>query len=378
MMGDISQIGSNIRLYREKLGITQRALADHVLVSFQAISAWERGLSIPDLENVVRLAECFGVTVDALLTGNAQELFVGINGSSRGTEFVLFEKDGTVRNVICLGGSNPNDLGLDACLEVLCNGMGQLLAGRTALAVFVGMAGASNEDYRKAISTQLRERFRTKAEVDSDAANVLSCSANPDNALAIICGTGSCVFVRKGNERYRLGGWGYLLDQAGSAYDVGRDGIHCALAAEDGLREKTPMTRRITQMLGGDPYIGIPVIYKKGRPFIAEFAPVVVEAAQKGDEAALQILQNNAQRLADIIKTAVRRFGEPEEFVASGFFLKHALFRDLVENAAGIRLTIPDVPPVYGACVEALRGEGISIHDDFHKNFMESYRRMSC
>ena len=56
-MADISQIGSNIRILREKRGLTQRALADDMLVSFQAISAWERGQSIPDLENVVRIAD---------------------------------------------------------------------------------------------------------------------------------------------------------------------------------------------------------------------------------------------------------------------------------------------------------------------------------
>ena len=60
-MADISQIGTNIRMLREQKGLTQRALADNVLVSFQAISAWERGLSVPDLENAVRLAEYFGV-----------------------------------------------------------------------------------------------------------------------------------------------------------------------------------------------------------------------------------------------------------------------------------------------------------------------------
>ena len=221
-MSDIRQIGTNIRFYREKLGLTQRALADSVLVSFQAISAWERGLSIPDLENVVRMANYFGITVDALLTGTAQELFVGIDGGGSKTEFVLFEKDGTVRNVLRLQGSNPNDRGLDASLEVLCKGMDQLLAGRTPQAVFAGIAGASIEDLRLAIATQLKDRFRTKADVDSDAANVLSCAKNPDNAMAIICGTGSCVFVRKNNSRYRLGGWGHMLDQAGSAYDVGK------------------------------------------------------------------------------------------------------------------------------------------------------------
>lgn len=42
-MADINQIGANIRAFREKKGLTQRTLADNVLVSFQAISAWYPG-----------------------------------------------------------------------------------------------------------------------------------------------------------------------------------------------------------------------------------------------------------------------------------------------------------------------------------------------
>jgi len=376
-MGEISQIGNNIRYFRTQKGLTQRDLADSVLVSFQAISAWERGLSIPDLENVVRLASFFDITVDALLTGTARELYIGIDGSGTKTEFVLFEKDGTVRNVIRLTGSNPNDRGLDACLDVLCTGMEKLLTGRTPQAVFAGIAGASNQELRTAIASQLRDRFRTNATVDSDAANVLSCSNNPNNAIAIICGTGSCVFVKKNNNRYRLGGWGHLLDQAGSAYDVGKDGIRCALAAQDGMQPQTLMTQRISRELGGDPYMGIPSIYKKGRSYIASFAKIVVDAALEGDACALQVLQENARRLADIILTAVRRFGKPDEFVASGELLQCQLFRNIVEQMADIHLTMPDIPPVYGACIEALKMDNASVSPNFHSIFMESYQRLS-
>lgn len=377
-MSQIKRIGTNIRFYREKKGMTQRELADSIMVSFQAISAWERGLSIPDLENVVRIAEFFGITVDALLTGSAQELYVGIDGGGSKTEFVLFEADGTIRNVIRLSGSNPNDRGLDASMEVLLGGMEQLLAGRTPKAVFAGIAGSSTEDLRTAIATQLQDRFRTNVSVDTDAANVLSCGSNPDNAMAIICGTGSCVFVRKKEDRYRLGGWGFLLDQAGSAYDVGKDGIRCALGAKDGLQERTLMTERISEALGGNPYDGIPVIYKKGRPFIASLAPIVVEAALEGDTCALQVLDQNADRLAALIRTAVKRFGMPEEFVIAGGFFKNDLFRTMVEEKADVQLTMPTVPPVYGACVEALRMENVPVPAKFQNTFMETYRRLSC
>ena len=138
------------------------------------------------------------------------------------------------------------------------------------------------------------------------------------------------------------------------------------------------MTLRIAELFGGNPYDGIPVIYKKGRPYLASLAPIVVESAQEGDACAMSILVENAQRLADIIKTAIRRFGMPEETVAAGGFFQNTLFRSIVEQKAGIRLTMPDVPPVYGACVEALRFENYPIPEGFHKNFIESYRRQSC
>ena len=74
------------------MGLTQRALADGVLVSFQAISAWERGLSIPDLENAVRIANYFGVALDALLAESDQALFVGIDGGGTKTDLVLTDE----------------------------------------------------------------------------------------------------------------------------------------------------------------------------------------------------------------------------------------------------------------------------------------------
>ena len=173
-MADIGQIGANIRTLREQKGLTQRALADGVLVSFQAISAWERGLSIPDLENAVRLVDFFGVSVDALLTHAGQELFVGINSDSTVTEFVLFDKFGNVKRVQRQEGANPNDRGLDHSIAVLIRGLEQLLENQLPQRIFAGVAGASQANYRKVIAARLSERFHTGVTVDWDAANVLS------------------------------------------------------------------------------------------------------------------------------------------------------------------------------------------------------------
>ena len=376
-MADISQIGANIRTFREQKGLTQRALADNVLVSFQAISAWERGLSIPDLENAIRLADYFGVSVDALLTQAGQELFVGINGDSTCTEFVLFDKSGTVKRVERQEGANPNDRGLEYSIGVLIRGLEQLLGNQVPRAVFAGIAGVSQMNYRKAIASRLSQRFHTNVTVDWDAANVLSMGTDPENSVAVICGTGSCVFARKGTEQRHYGGWGYLLDQAGSAYDVGKDALRCTLAAEDSLQEETMLTRLVRKTLDGSAFDNISTIYKNGSPYIAGFAKLVIQAARSGDISAEQILFTNAERLALLIRKAVSHNGLPAQIIATGSFIKNEIFRTMVEQQAGVTLTLPELPQVYGACIEALRAEGLQACESFLQNFTDSYKMVA-
>lgn len=376
-MSDISQIGGNIRALREKKGLTQRALADNVLVSFQAISAWERGLSIPDLENAVRLADYFGVSVDALLTQGGQELFVGINGDSTSTEFVLFDKSGVVKRVERQEGANPNDRGIEYSIGVLIRGLELLLANQVPKAVFAGIAGASQPDYRKAIADRLSRRFHTSVNVDWDAANVLSMGTDPKNSVAVICGTGSCVFARKGIQQYHYGGWGHLFDQAGSAYDVGKDALRHTLAAEDGLQEESLLTQLVHKVLDGNAFDNIPTIYKKGTPYIASLAKLVLQAAESGDANALQILRTNAERLALLIKKALSHNGAPARIIATGSFIQNALFRTMVEQYAGVTLTIPELPQSYGACIEALRAQGLHAGEAFAQNFGDSYKMVA-
>lgn len=374
-MTDIGQIGKNIRLYREKMGITQRMLSDSIMVSFQAISAWERGMSVPDLENAVRLAEFFGISVDALLCQADRELYVGIDGGGTKTEFVLFEKDGTVRDVVRREGSNPNDKGLDHSLEVLTAGLEQILRGQTPKAIFCGIGGVSLPEYQKAIIGRLSDRFRTHVGADSDAANVLSMGADPENSMALICGTGSCVFVRKGKVRHRIGGWGYLLDQAGSAFDVGADALRAALAVQDGLAKLTRLTDKIKDMIGGEVYDNISKVYGGGRPYIADFARAVTELAAEGEPTSLEILEKNAARIAMLIKTGIENYGKPTQIVGGGSFLGCDLYRRMIEKQAGVQIEMPTMPPAYGACVETLRLEGLAPTEAFYENFTNSYRR---
>lgn len=62
------KLGEKIYRHRRQLGLSQEELAERLGVTRQAVSKWEVGTSVPELETVVALARLFGVTTDYLLS----------------------------------------------------------------------------------------------------------------------------------------------------------------------------------------------------------------------------------------------------------------------------------------------------------------------
>ena len=58
-----------LKKYREKKNLSQEDLAGRLYVSRQAISRWEAGDATPDLGNLIKLAEIFACSLDALVIG---------------------------------------------------------------------------------------------------------------------------------------------------------------------------------------------------------------------------------------------------------------------------------------------------------------------
>lgn len=69
-MLDKENIGKRIAFFRKEKGITQRALADLLHISYQAVSKWESGRSLPTVDMLYEISNLLNVTVDALLNDN--------------------------------------------------------------------------------------------------------------------------------------------------------------------------------------------------------------------------------------------------------------------------------------------------------------------
>ena len=373
-MVNIQTIGKNIRKNREKMGITQLELSQKLLVSFQAVSAWERGLTLPDLVNAAKLANFFNIKLDTLLQDTESHFFVGIDGGAEKTEFVLFEKDGYIRKRLVLEGISLNNNGMEKSIEVLNRGLEEIFDGTSALSIFAGISGVTMGNGISVLKNALVERYDVSVNVDTDAINVLAMANEPDNAAAVICGAESCVYLRNNYRLTRIGGWGHIFDGAGSAYDIGREAVSHTLAVYDGLENKSVLSELVEKYVDGDIWASLSSIYQNGRKYIASFAQLVVEADALGDGVARNILEKNAHRLAVLIKSAVTKHGAPAEFVGSGDFFKNSVFKNMVEGESGVIIYSPKMPSVYGACLEAMHLNGEEINDNFKSNFMENYR----
>lgn len=66
-MFDAEKIGKHIRELRMQNNMTQIMLADELNVSYQAVSNWERGYSMPDISKLEDLSRIFSCTIDELL-----------------------------------------------------------------------------------------------------------------------------------------------------------------------------------------------------------------------------------------------------------------------------------------------------------------------
>lgn len=70
------QIGNYLSSLRKNKALTQDDLANTLSISRQAISKWETGLSIPDLDILLKLSNLYAVTINDILTANSNELKV--------------------------------------------------------------------------------------------------------------------------------------------------------------------------------------------------------------------------------------------------------------------------------------------------------------
>ena len=134
--------------------------------------------------------------------------------------------------------------------------------------------------------------------------------------IVVISGTGTIAVGRNAaGIEHRCAGWGWLLDGAGSAMDLGRDGLALSLAMADGRQPESPLRARLWAGLGlaaDDPQAAqaikaLVVAPDFGPAGFARLAPLVVAAAAEDDAAAAAVVEHSALALARMVAAISQR-----------------------------------------------------------------------
>lgn len=65
--GSHKMLSKNLKIFRKRKGLTQENVAEALNIVRQTVSKWEKGISVPDADMLIRLAEVLDVSVSELI-----------------------------------------------------------------------------------------------------------------------------------------------------------------------------------------------------------------------------------------------------------------------------------------------------------------------
>ena len=298
-------------------------------------------------------------------------LLIGIDGGGTHSTAAAVWPDGRVAALAEGGGCNYHHAGVEAVRERI-GGMVRTLceqAHAQPAAVCVGMSALDGP-----ADAQTRALFQSDAlrgaelDLQSDAYAALMGLTRGGSGMIAICGTGSMLLLMdEMGRQHASGGWGYLLDDAGSGYGIARDALLAVAAASDGVGPDTPLTGLALAFFGADAPRGlIPLLYAPSctPDRVAGFARLVLAQAEQGDPVAGRILRDQMDRLAALADALFRK-ADAARLVGlyGGIFAHSAAAREafgesLRSRLPEVRFRTPEYPPELGAVIHLMRRRG--------------------
>jgi len=242
-------------------------------------------------------------------------------------------------------------------------------------AIVAGFAGAGRPSEQNALLSLFSKiGFRNNITILSDLEIALEGAFPEGEGIVLVAGTGSAAIGRDASGVIqRCGGYGYILGDEGSGYDIGRKAISYAIQNTDGLLPETHLTAELCSCFSVHSVTDIIPLVNSGKlkpADISAFAPTVFSLAREGDALALKIITEAGTSLGILVQGLVKRlkfssFPISLCLVGSIFKDKELILPYLFSNLPGDTILIvePEFPPVIGAVIRAFRTSNIPVTD---------------
>lgn len=300
------------------------------------------------------------------------DLFLGVDGGGTKTAFALLSGNGELVATALAPSSYYLGQSIDLVEQVLRQGIASVCADPgTITYAFFGLPGygevSADLETLNAIPGRVLDHDRYHCANDTVAGWAGSLGAI--DGVNVVAGTGSITYGEHNGHGLRVGGWGELFDDEGSAYWIAIHGLSAFARMSDGRLPKGPLHQRMTAHLALNADLDLVDVvlnrWQGDRARIAALAPVVTAAAADGDKACAAILHEAGKALADLVKATITQLDyAPAEVVpvswSGGVFDSTEVrtsFRAHLTDAP-VDLREPLVSPVIGAALYAARLAG--------------------
>jgi len=311
---------------------------------------------------------------------------VGVDGGQSSTRCLVVDEHGHMLGHGRGGPSNHlhGERGVARLRQALATVFAAAFPGEMhpeVTSICLGMTGVTRgEQTQQTVEEIVREYVLPEhIYVCGDMEIALAGAAVLGPGILVYAGTGANTYgVDENGREVRVGGWGYLIDDEGAGYDIGRQALKWVFRAEDGRGQPTLLREKLLAHFGcatlGD--LRRKVYKDDGLPRseIAALARLVSEAAAEGDTVAQSILAQAGQILAETAVTAIRKMGKQDQpitvYPAGGVFnagswIMMPFITVLRCNVPHARVAFPRFPPVAGAVFLAMRALGINPDERF-------------
>jgi len=240
-------------------------------------------------------------------------LFLGVDGGGTKTEFVCIDDGGQVVARALTGTTYHLQVGLDEAIRRLAEGIGAVCGQLSVSAAdfrhaFFGLPAfgedAAVDPLLDAACGRLlgHDRYACDNDMVCGWAGSLACA----DGINLVAGTGSIGYGERQGRKARVGGWGEMFSDEGSAYWIAIEGLNAFTRMSDGRLPMGPLHDGFRTALGlaNDLDICAKVMGEHGmaRDAIAGLAPIVSHAAEAGDVAAAAILEQAGLELAGLAR----------------------------------------------------------------------------
>jgi N-acetylglucosamine kinase-like BadF-type ATPase len=279
------------------------------------------------------------------------DLLLGIDGGGSNTRALLADRSGALLGAGAAGPSNYQATGFDATTQALQSAIdaafrdaGVERAGPVA-ATCLGLAGAGRPEDRQRFEVWVaRQDIARRCRVVSDAELALAAGTPDGWGVALICGTGSIAWGRVPDGRSaRAGGWGYLLGDEGSGYDLALRALRLATQTADGRATAPALLQAALDhwsLQAPEQLIGHIYRAETTRAEIAALAQHVVALAESGEPAAASLLEHAAHELARLVLVVARKLDliAPPVALAGGLLGASHQLRRSIAARVGVEL----------------------------------------